>query len=384
MLRAMAKPLNIAVVGGGVAGCAAALMLRRDGHAVTLFEQTPRIGPVGAGILVQPSGQAVLAELGLLDEVAARSSPIDRLVAHTHRGRLLSNLVYADYGPGYHALGVHRADLFGAIHAAMAGAGVTVRLGHRIDAAPLHGRTRRLTTDGRSVGDFDLVLAADGSRSRLRKGSGLRAFVHDYTPAALWAVGYADVGRQLVQVTRGARELCGLLPMGSGRCSFFWGIDSPEWLVQKTRSFPAWRDRVLRLAPQAKPVFDTLTDWSHLLFSSYRAVVMPRVCASRLAFLGDAAHAAGPHLGQGANLALVDAAALRNCLRARPAVDDALAAYNTGQRWRNAWYSLATAALMPSFQGRLFGLGAARDLVLPRLQRVPPVRRLMLKTLCGV
>jgi 2-polyprenyl-6-methoxyphenol hydroxylase-like FAD-dependent oxidoreductase len=360
------------VVGGGVAGCAAALMLARDGHDVELFEQTPHIGPVGAGILLQPSGQAVLGDLGLLDAFVTVAEPIGELVAYTHRGRLLSRLVYADHTVGLQALGVHRADLFGLLHRAVADATGLTRGGRWIGVA------------GRRVGSFDLILAADGSRSRLRRESRLPAFVHEYAPGALWAVGRAEQPRgRLLQYTRGNRELCGFLPMGGGRCSFFWGIDRLAWPRLRQRPFPAWRDHVRRLAPEASDIFATVTDWPSLMFTTYRAVVMPRVCAERIVFLGDAAHAAGPHLGQGANLALIDAAALRDCLRAASSLDAALQAYNAGQRWRNAWYSAMTAALMPSFQGSLPGIGWARDVILPRLQRVPPIRRLMLQTLCG-
>ncbi|MBP6841448.1 MAG: NAD(P)-binding protein, partial [Kofleriaceae bacterium] len=55
---------SIAVVGAGTAGAAVAVLLARAGHVVTLFERVARPGPVGAGITLQPTGQAVLAELG--------------------------------------------------------------------------------------------------------------------------------------------------------------------------------------------------------------------------------------------------------------------------------------------------------------------------------
>ncbi|HEY0007985.1 MAG TPA: NAD(P)/FAD-dependent oxidoreductase [Tepidisphaeraceae bacterium] len=380
----MRKRLHIGVVGGGIAGCASALMLARDGHEVDLFERTPRIGPVGAGILLQPSGQAVLQNLGLLESIAAVAEPIDELIAYTHRNRLLSRLPYRDHTPGMYALGVHRADLFAVIHGALVGSGVRVHLGQIINGTIATAEKRVLLADDKSIGAFDMVIAADGSRSALRQVSGLQAFVHAYQPAALWAVGHSNQVRgQLMQYTRGACELCGLLPMGGGRCSFFWGVDQREWATLRTHSFADWRSRVLRLAPLSESIFETVKDWSALLFSSYRAVVMPRVVRDRLVIIGDAAHAAGPHLGQGVNLALMDAALLCASLEANESLHSALNGYNAAQRNRNAWYSFATAALMPSFQGRLPGLGWARDQVLPRLQQLPPIRRLMLQTLCG-
>jgi 2-polyprenyl-6-methoxyphenol hydroxylase-like FAD-dependent oxidoreductase len=380
----MAKRLRVGIVGGGIAGCAAALLLARDGHDVELLEQTPHIGPVGAGILVQPSGQRVLAEMNLLAAIDAKAARIEALIAWTHLGRQLSRLTYGDHTPGMCALGVHRADLFEAIHAASCEAGVRVRLGHSVDRSRLTRGARQLMCGDAIVGTYDLVIAADGSRSRLRMSSGLPAFTHAYTGAALWAVGRSETPvDQLVQYTRGNIDLCGLLPMGGGRCSFFWSVDTSDLSRLKAGSFEAWRGQVLELAPAAEGVLRSLTKWDDLMFASYRAVAMLRVTGDRLVFIGDAAHAAGPHLGQGANLAMLDAVGLRDALRADP-LPRALDRYNASQRWRNAYYSLATAALMPTFQGSFAPLGPARDIALPLLQSVPPLRKLMLRTLCGV
>lgn len=77
--RRAARPLHIAVVGAGTAGAAAAILLARAGHRVEVFERVADPGPVGAGITLQPTGQAALRTLGLLDEVAACGAPVDRL-----------------------------------------------------------------------------------------------------------------------------------------------------------------------------------------------------------------------------------------------------------------------------------------------------------------
>ena len=68
--------MRIAIVGFGIGGGASAVAFARDGPDVTVFEQAPAPGSVGAGFLLQPSGQAALASLGLLDRVAAGVWPI--------------------------------------------------------------------------------------------------------------------------------------------------------------------------------------------------------------------------------------------------------------------------------------------------------------------
>ena len=91
--------LEIAVCGCGPAGLAAALLLSRGGHRVRIFERfdTPR--PVGSGLILQPTGLGVVAEMGLIGETLALGARIDRLF-----GRVLpSNRVVLDVR--YGALG---------------------------------------------------------------------------------------------------------------------------------------------------------------------------------------------------------------------------------------------------------------------------------------
>ena len=376
------RRLNIGIVGCGVGGCTAALLLRRQGHDVTLFEQTPRVGPVGAGVLLQVSGQRVLASLGLLDAVLARSERIEELVAHTHRGKLLSRLRFADRTGGHVAYGVHRGDLFNALHAALLCENVDVRLNETIEK--LDGSTLR-NAHGSAVGSFDLIVASDGSRSRLRESSGATAFVHAYGPAALWAVGKDPLVRgKLIQTARHTHQLCGLLPMGGERCSFFWGMNAADWPRLRKTDFDAWRRRVTALMPAAAPVLAAFTRFSDLTFATYRAVWMPRVVHGRVAFIGDAAHASSPLLGHGINLAMCDAVDLADAVKSNGTLPAALDAYNARQRLRNAYYSALSFVLNPSFQGNSTPLGVARDIVLPRMQRVPPLRSMMLRTLAGV
>ncbi|MBI3760403.1 MAG: FAD-dependent monooxygenase, partial [Chloroflexi bacterium] len=79
----------VGIVGFGIAGGALAVLLARAGHGVTVIEQAPQVGPVGAGILLQPSGQLVMQRLGLLDAIVAKSEPIHSLHAFTARGGTL-------------------------------------------------------------------------------------------------------------------------------------------------------------------------------------------------------------------------------------------------------------------------------------------------------
>jgi 2-polyprenyl-6-methoxyphenol hydroxylase-like FAD-dependent oxidoreductase len=181
---------QIGIVGGGIAGTAAAVHLARAGHRVTLFERAPVLGPVGAGILLQPSGQEALATLGLLETVTAESEPIAELLAEQVSGRRLIRLPYRAADPAWTGYGVARGLLFSTLLDACRAAGVEIVPGFAVEKLETTPEAAfLLDQDGGRRGPFDFVLGADGSRSALRRASGLDGGSREYDFGALWAVG---------------------------------------------------------------------------------------------------------------------------------------------------------------------------------------------------
>jgi 2-polyprenyl-6-methoxyphenol hydroxylase-like FAD-dependent oxidoreductase len=107
------------VPGAGTAGAAAALFLARAGHTVTVLEAVERPGPVGAGIVLQPTGQGGLAALGLLPTRAVHGEPLTHLVCHNEPGRPLFDLSYHELSDAYAGLGLHRGVLVGTLFDAL-------------------------------------------------------------------------------------------------------------------------------------------------------------------------------------------------------------------------------------------------------------------------
>lgn len=389
-------PLTIAVVGFGVAGAAAALLLDAQGHRVTLLEQAPRVAPIGAGVLLQPSGQWVLAQMGLLAQAVRRAEPIARVHARTHRGRTLVDLPYAELQPGGQAFGLHRGDLFTTLQQAVAQRPICVRLGCRVQALEQRGAGVHLRDEaGGEHGPFDLLVVCDGSRSRLRAQSGVPHRATPYEHGALWALGRTQAVRgELLQITRGTTRLCGLLPMGEGRCSLFWLLRKDEHPRLLERGLDAFRAEVLALCPDAEELLAGLSTLEALAFTSYQHVGLTRLWHERCVFLGDAAHAMSPHLGQGINLALLDAYLFAQALAAEVAgtagaapaavVPAALSRYQRERAGQLGFYSRLTWLLTPFFQSQGVVKGWLRDRLLPLLPRVPPLRRQMLLSVSGL
>jgi 2-polyprenyl-6-methoxyphenol hydroxylase-like FAD-dependent oxidoreductase len=382
----MPRTYRVAVVGCGVAGAATAGLLAADGHAVVVLEQSPALGAAGAGILLQPSGQAVLAHMGLLDEVLARAAPIDALDARHPCGRTMICNTYTDYESGFRAYGVHRGVMFNTLLRRLQSTPAEVRLGCEIVARQVRPEGVTLVdTHGQPHGPFDLVIAADGARSRLRAVCRLPARMVAYPHGTLWLIAPSTFAeRKLLQVVRGTHQLFGLLPLGDGLATLYWGLPLRDFAALRDRGLAALKAEILAFAPEAEETLGFLYDFDQLILTSYRHIWMPRIHDRTTIFIGDAAHAMSPHLGQGMNLALLDAWRLAAQLRHADTPHAAFTNFRAEQRTHLRYYQFVTFALSPFFQSDWPILGWGRDRVLPWLPRIPWVKRQMLLTVGGL
>ncbi len=385
------KPLQIAIAGYGTAGQAAAVLLSRDGHRVDVFEQTPRPGPVGAGLLLQPTGLQVLWQMGLLPQALAHGAPVRRLYGETPRGRAVMDMRYAGLDSRMFGLGMQRGALFALLAQAWTEAADALHQGVRIDAADEEGRRIR-DADGRWHGPFDLVIAADGSGSRLRQHVDPAGLDRVYPWGALWCLlprGDWPWADELRQRYVAARKMIGMLPVGTRpddatpRLSFFWSLRTRDFDDWRTRGLPSWREEVARIWPEADARLDGMEDATSLARAGYRDTVPKRWHRERLVLLGDAAHAMSPQLGQGVNMALMDALALRDALRAESEVAGALARYERARRRHVAIYQFWSRWLTPLFQSEYDLIAKLRDISFLPLGKLPGGRGHMLRVLSG-
>ena len=387
------RSLRIAVVGCGTAGPAAATLLARQGHEVTLFERAPECRAVGAGFLLQPSGLAVLRELGIEEEILQHAAKVERLHVVNPDGRRLLDLRYGEIGMSKFGAGLHRPVLLHHLMRAMNGAGVEVRWGWEITGASEDAGKWSLTASGgRECVGFDLLIVADGARSTLRDLVGSRGRNRGYPWGAHWFIGgnrNVFPESELYQIVNGTRQLGGFLATGTALdrseplVSLFWSIRLDDDAAHRARPLLKWKDGILNLCPQAEVLLDQIEDWSQVTTARYGDVCLSKWYGKGVVVLGDAAHAMSPQLGQGVNLGLADASCLADCI-AREELQSALREYQRRRWFATRYYQLATRWLTPFFQSDHEWLTPVRSGLFGIAQALPLARSMMTRTMAGM
>jgi 2-polyprenyl-6-methoxyphenol hydroxylase-like FAD-dependent oxidoreductase len=376
----MPDVLDIGIVGCGVAGQAASILLADAGHAVTVFERFAEPRPIGAGLLLQPTGLAVLRELGLADEAMAQGARVVGLEGRTQRGRSVLGLRYADLHPKAFGLGIRRSALFDLLHARLRRSPAKLVTGAEIvDVA----QGSVVDKQGVRHGPFDLVVIADGAHSALRARLMPAARAPLYPWGCVWTtvpdlagLGAAGLLRQRVH---GTTVMMGLLPVGQGQMTMFWSLPVESLAPGKSIDLRTWRRTAGALWPEAAAMA-AADDFAR---ATYRHVALPRWNDGPVLFIGDAAHGTSPQLGQGANLGLLDAHALFCALSESDDLAAALAVFARRRSSTVRFYRQASHLLTPFFQSRLAPLGWLRDAFMGVGCHLPGMRPLMGSTLAG-
>jgi 2-polyprenyl-6-methoxyphenol hydroxylase-like FAD-dependent oxidoreductase len=387
---------KIAICGAGPAGLAMALMLSRDGHQVDIIERFQEPTPVGSGLILQPTGLSVLAMLGLSDRIMSLGHRIDRLWGTDARsGRAVLDVRY-DAGPrGRYGLAVQRSALFSTMHDAVATAGVTIQSGCDVvsvrDAAT--NPVLKLS-DGGEMGPYRLVIDATGARSQLVtqlcSGESARQLAYGAFWATLDAAGMDYQRGALEQRYDKARVMIGVLPVGrlspEGRdkIAFFWSQKVVEADSVMVAGIERWKARLTDYWAQTAGLLSEITDWDQLTLARYQHRTLRRPAAGRVVFIGDAAHCTSPQLGQGANMALLDAASLALNLRERGDIDHSIERYCRSRRHHVRLFQLLSLMFTPFYQGDSDAMAFIRDQVVSTLAKVPPAPRLLASIVSGM
>jgi 2-polyprenyl-6-methoxyphenol hydroxylase-like FAD-dependent oxidoreductase len=364
---------RVVVAGGGIGGMTAALLLGSAGASVRLLERVAEPAAVGAGILLQPNGLAVLYALGLGEALrrAAWRTPPAAIRGPT--GSVLLELPLPDFGRGLdHALVLRRSHLYGVLLAAVrAHPAITVQLDSQVTWASGDGAVRARHHGAEVEMTADLVVGADGETSTVRAGGDFGAVAR--------ATG-ACYGRALVpgdddQLAWGEYwtplGLFGGGPLGDGSTYLYLDVTAPP--VAKAlaeQDLDDFRRRWAAALPLAATVLGRLGSLDGLVVNQVVRVDCQRWADGRLVLVGDAAHAMAPNLGQGANSAIVDAAVLAAELATTRPLPEALARYTARRRSAVGWVQDAADRLARLSRVSHPVLRRGRDVALRRLGRL--------------
>ncbi|MFK0216444.1 NAD(P)H-dependent oxidoreductase [Streptomyces sp. NPDC090298] len=333
----MARKRSVVVAGGGIGGLAAAAGMASRGLDVTVVERAGRIGGGGSGLVIYPNG--VRAAEALSPRISARL----REVGHLTRPDEVRLLMSADGtvlteepigavggGPDVAQIPVLRSRLHRMLLDEASAAGASVRLATAVTDYVTHpGHVTARLSDGDEI-DCDALIGADGIHSAIRSrmlGDGPPTY-RGYTSVRGRTTGSALGQRGCVVNGRGIQLF--VAPVGE---------DTLYWTAKVTAPAGTWP--ALGPAGARQALLDALEGWFEPVVALVRdanpeEVVVtdihdrdpaPRWVDGRVALLGDAAHPMVPALGQGANMALEDAAVLAEALASDAPVSEALAAY---------------------------------------------------------
>lgn len=389
--------MNIAIVGGGIAGSALAHFLSKSGkHSITVFEKQDQPKPVGAGIMLQPPGKKVLERLGVGDFLKQNGHPISKFKGKLESGETVVSLDFEEVTQNVQPLGVHRGFLFKTLVESLRSLdGVDLQTGYEAISG-LNLNTSKVEvcfSNGEKRDDFDFVVVANGSRTLLRDHFSITKKGKQQAVSALWVTLPYDEGEveanHIIQYY-GKGVIAGLMPIGKNPLegesknivNLFWGVNGKENPLKSEEDFKLFKEQLYRFLPDNHSIVDKITTKEQLTFAPYFDNQVGSFYEGNVAFIGDASHAMSPQLSSGTNLALLDAYELAKVLNEGD-LKEGLKRFSKMRKKQVDYYLCVSRIVTPVFQNPV-EYKFIRDKIPQLCYKIPPIKKILLETLMGL
>ena len=328
------KPIErVLIVGGGIGGLSLAVALGRQGIKAKIVEIKPRHNVFGVGIIQPGNALRALNTLGLMERCLEEGYQLDHYVTYDGDGDFIAKMqLLRIAGPNIPAVnGLPRPALHRILVDAATVVGAQIRLGISVETIEQHNdQVVVALTDG-SRETYDLVVGADGIRSKMRKLLLGDQFDPHYTGHGVWRLTTErppEIDHQIMYFGIGLKA--GIMPVSRSQMYLLLVTNEPGNPWMKSDQFARMlRERLEPFgAPLVRKIRDQIEDTSSIIYSPIEEVIIPSPWyRGRVLLIGDAAHASGPHVSQGATMAIEDAVVLAELIAHGEPVDKTLAKF---------------------------------------------------------
>lgn len=313
--------LHIGIIGGGIGGLTTAIALQQHGHKVSVFEQAPQFGRVGADINLTPNAVRALDGLGIGDALRATAArPTYRISRDWDTGEETSRLEMsqaAERQYGAPQLTMHRADLLTALEESVSDD--VIHFGHKLGSLEQHDNKIHLEFEHGATAELDVLIGADGIHSAVR-----REIFGPENPTFTGVVAY----RAVVPADRleGVPNLEAFtkwwgpntdtqivtFPLNRGKDIFIFATIPQESWTEESWTAPAsveeFRTMYAGFHPEARALLDACDEV--MKSALYVRDPLPAWSKGPVTLVGDACHPMMPFMAQGAGQAIEDGVVL--------------------------------------------------------------------------
>lgn len=322
----MASVKKVLIVGGGVGGMSLAISLARQPMTIDLVDLDPDWRAVGAGLSLNAASIRAFDRVGVLGEMRKRGDVHSGLKLHDVAGQPVS-MITPPSGGGLagESGGILRPVLHSILADATRASGVGIELGVTVSSLSQRADDVEVTlSNGRSA-RYDLVVGADGLRSKIRDLIFPDAPKPHFTGQGCWrAVFPRPADMHTSEMFIDPYNKAGLNPVSREEMYLFFMEAVPENTWMPPEHWPEMlKERLKPFGGRVAAVRETLSDKSQVNYRPLEMLLLPSPWyRGRVILIGDAAHATTPHCAYGAGLAVEDAVVLAELLQA----DEPLAA----------------------------------------------------------